>query len=58
MKEIDRTELVWVAEGVRGLLLGSNGTDRFPTEFYEEAKRLIGYGRANGSYIDTLDDWK
>lgn len=39
----DREEIVWVAEGVRALLLGTNGTDRFPEDFYRQVKEMTGW---------------
>lgn len=41
----DRMEIVWIADGIRGLLLAHNGTDKFPEEFYEQAKQLVGWQR-------------
>lgn len=42
---MNRPEIVWVVDGIRGLLLAKLGKEDFPHEFYEEAKRLIGYGQ-------------
>lgn len=42
--KINEVELLWISDGIKGLLFGTNGTDRFPAEFYEEAKRLVNYG--------------
>lgn len=39
----DREEIVWIADGIKGLLLAKNNTDSFPQDFYEQAKRLIGF---------------
>ena len=46
MNEHSREELLWVIGGIRAILLAKNGTDKFPNEFYEEAKRLIGFKNA------------
>lgn len=39
----DRMEIIWIVDGIRGLLLANNGTDKFPEEFYEQAKELLGH---------------
>ena len=38
-------EVEWVAGGIRAYLLAKMDSDDFPIEFYEEAKRLIGFQR-------------
>lgn len=38
-------EIIWIAEGIRGMLLAKNDTDNFPEDFYKQAKALVGFER-------------
>lgn len=39
----DREEVIWIADGIRSLLVGTNGTDRFPEDFYKTLKEMVGW---------------
>lgn len=43
MTKYNEFEIQWIADNIRGILLGTNGTDRFPEEFYIEAKKMVGW---------------
>ena len=45
MKEYPREEIIWISDGIRGMLLAYNGTEKFPEEFYNECKNLVGWQR-------------
>ena len=36
-------EVQWIADGIRALLVGTNGTDKFPEEFYNQVKDMVGW---------------
>jgi hypothetical protein len=43
IKTLSKEEVDWVSMGIRAYLMAHLGTDKFPKDFYNEAKRLIGY---------------
>lgn len=39
----DREQVVWIADSIKALLIGTNGTDLFPEDFYKTLKEMVGW---------------
>ena len=41
----DREEIVWIADGIKAILLAHNGTEKFPEDLYNKIKNIVGWQR-------------